>query len=245
MPEQRRGRLFSQPGKKTATACPRLQRPRRVRCLNLTASVLDNKGAGYRVATPPMTARDMGNVDLIVLRDLSVADSMPHDSDFLLAMLAAVAFGITLVAKETWQSEDDPFVSDACVRHVPSLDKVPVTVLLTARFTQKHTKCAKVLQAASARPRSKWKVNKMTAADEDAKACCIDSLSDIAAFIRRVRRLLRPGDKLEGTLFAASSAKSLTCQGIVGSQRDASAGKGSGTEAPRGAALRALFPTSA
>ena len=179
----------------------------------MTASVLDDKGAGYRIAAPPMTAKDMGNVDLIVLSDLSLADSMPHDSDFLLAMLAAVAFGITLVAKQTWQREDDPFVSDACVRHAPSLDKVTMTVLLTARFTQKHTKCAKVLQAASACPRSKWKVKKEAAAAEDAKACCIDSLSDIAAFIRRVRRLLRPGDKLEGTVFAASAAKSLTFRG--------------------------------
>ena len=246
----RRGGLFSDaPKPNTATACPRPQRPRRVRSLNLTASMLEDKGAGYRMITPPMTARDLENVDLIILSDLSIADSMPHDGDLLVAMLAAVAFGITLVAKQTWQREDDPFVSEACVRHVPSLEKVAMTVLLTAPFTQKHARCAKVLQAASARPRSKWQVKIAADAAEDAKAWRVDCLSDVAPFIRRARRILRPGGKVQGTFFPASAAMSLISEGTAGAPSvRTSSGHAQlarvATGHTRGAALRALFATS-
>ena len=247
--KQRRGGLFSdEPKMNTATACPRPQRPRRVRSLNLTASMLDDKGAGYRMVTPPMTAKDVENVDLIILSDLSVADSMPHDGDLLVAMVAVVAFGITLVAKQTWQREDDPFVSDACVRHVPSLEKVAMTVLLTAPFTQKHARCAKVLQAASARPRSKWQVKIEADAAEDTKAWRVDCLSDVAAFIRRARRIERPGGKVQGTLFPAPAAMSLISKGTAGAPVRTSSGHaqlaGVAAEHTRGAALRALFATS-
>ena len=163
-------------------------------------------------------------------------------------MLAAVAFGITLVAKRTWQGEDDPFVSDACVRHVPSLEKVSMTVLLTASFNQKHAKCAKVMRAASARPRSKWQVKIEADAVEDTKAWRVDCLADVAALIRRVRRILRPGGKIQGTLFPDSAAMSLISEGTAGAPVRTSSGlaqlTGVAVGKTRGAALRALFATS-
>ena len=249
VPKRRRGDLFSEaPEPITATACPRSQRPERVRSLNLTASMLENKGSGYRMITPPMTARDMENVHLIILSDLSMVESMPHEYDFLLAMLAAVAFGITLVAKQTWQREDDPFVSDACLRHVPALEKASMTVLLSAPFAAEHARCAKLFQAASARPRSKWQVKIVADAAADSKASRVDSLSDLASFIRRARRILRPGGKVEGTLFPASAAVSLLSKGTAGAPVRASSGLAQLTGVPagktRGAALRALFATS-
>ena len=241
--KQRRGGLFSDaPKMNTVKACPRAGPRRRVRSLNLTGFKLGDKGSRYPVVTPPITARDVENVDLVVLSDLSIADSMPHDGDLLVAMLAAVAFGITLVAKRTWQGEDDPFVSDACVRHVPSLEKVPMTVLLTASFNLKHAKCAKVMQAASARPRSKWRVKIEADGVRDTKAWRVDCLADVAALIRRVRRILRPSGKIKGTLFPDSAAIS---KGIAGAPVRSGSGHaklaGDPVEYPRGAALRTLF----
>ena len=87
--KQRRGGLFSDaPKMNTVKACPRAGPRRRVRSLNLTGSKLGDKGSRYPVVTPPITARDVENVDLVVLSDLSIADSMPHDGDLLVAMLA-------------------------------------------------------------------------------------------------------------------------------------------------------------
>ena len=242
----RRGRLFSDaPKTNTATACPRPQRPRRVCSLSLTGSKLDDKGAGYRMETPPFMARDVENLDLIILPQLSLADSMPHDADLLLAMLAAVAFGITLVAKQTWQREDDPFVSDACVRHAPSLEKVAMTVVLTAPFTQKHARCAKVLQAVAARPRSKWEVKMGADAAEDAKAWRVHCLSDVATLIRRARRIQRRGGKVQGSLFPASSAMSMVFEGTASATSSGHAQlAGVAAEHTCGAALRAMFATS-
>ena len=123
-----------------------------------------------------------------------------------------------------------------------------MTVLLTAPFTQKHAKCAKVLRAASARPRSKWQVKTGADAAEDTKAWRVDCLSDVAAFIRRARRILRPGGKVQGTLFPASAAVSLISKGTAGAPVRASSGLAQLTGVPagktRGAALRALFATS-
>ena len=242
----RRGGLFSVATKaNTAMACPRVQRPRRVRSLSLTASVLDDKGAGYRMVTPPFTARDVENVDLIILDDLSVADSMPHTGDLLLVMLAAVAFGIPLVGRQTWQSVDDPFVSEACVRHVPSLENVALTVVLSVPFAQKHARCAKVLSAASTRPRSKWRVKCETAAAGDTKARRVECLSDVAALIRRVRRIRRPRGNVQGALFPVTAAVSLTPEGSAGTAVRNRSGYarpvGGVAEHTRGSALQELF----
>ena len=245
--KQRRGCLFRDaPKVNTATACPRTGTPRRVRSLNLTGSKLDDKGSRYYpVVTTSIAAKDVEKVDLIVLSDLSIADTLPHDGDLLVAMLAAVAYGITLVAKQTWRREDDPFASDACVRHVPSLENVPITVLLTAYFNLKHAKCAKVLREASARPRSKWKVNIEGDAVDSKNAWRVDRLADVAALIRRTRRLRRSSGKIQGTLFPESAARSLSSQGTESAAVRSGSGlaklAGDPAEHPRGTALRALF----
>ena len=211
----------------SAMACPRAQRPSHVHCLNLTGSEVEDKGAGYVMLTPPVAATCMESADLILLNDLSTADAMPDEGDLLLAMLAAVAFGIPLVDKRTWQQEVDPFVSEASVRHVPSLEKVSMAVLLTPTFTEKHGRCTKVLRAASARPRSRWQVKMATDAVQDAKAYRIDCMTDVVPFIRRARRVLRTSRKVVGKLFPEPAAVSLisTSKAHAGATSAASDGR--------------------
>ena len=57
-----------------------------------------------------------------------------------------------LVAKEMWEREADPYMADATVRHVPAIEKVPMPILLTEAFVEKHGRCTKVLKMASSRP---------------------------------------------------------------------------------------------
>ena len=79
----------------------------------------------------------------------------------------------------------------------------------------------------------------------DTKAWRVDCLADVAALIRRVRRILRPSGKIKGTLFPDSAAMSLISKGIAGAPVRSGSGHaklaGDPAEYPRGAALRALF----
>ena len=204
MGNSRRGKLFTDTT--VAAASPHAAaRPRAcVRCLNLSGSALTDKGPRYRMLRPPVAAKTVPKLDLIILGELSLADTMPDEGDLLVAMLAAVAFGITLVDKRTWQTAADPFVSEACVRHVPSLEKVPVTVVLSEAFAQKHGRYTKVLEAASASQRSKWHVKAEAGADGTVHR--IGCANDVAAFIRRMRRVLRTSEKIAGTLFPSAAA---------------------------------------
>ena len=140
-------------------------------------------------------------------------------------MLAAVAYGISLVDKRTWEKEQEPCMAAACVQHVPSLQQVPASLFLTEAFQKKHRHCSQLLKTASARPRSKWRI----AEEEKAyvKMHRVSCTDDVAAFIRRARRILRPGGKVQGTLFPASAAMSLISKELVGAPSVASDGEAS------------------
>ena len=248
MQKSRRGHLFQdQTTARPATACPPLQRPSRIRCLNLTRGGVEQKGACYRMATPPATAGCLQCLSLVIVRDLAVADSMPDEGDLLPALLAAVAFGIALVSLRTWQHATDPFTAEQCVRHVPSREVVSVSVIVTETFASKHRKCTKLLEAAASGPRSRWKVRTVGDRDDDPKACRMHTMGDVAAFIRRVRRVSRTSGKMAGTLFPCDAAQQAAPAKMVGPRRPGRPGAaskkrarpGSGTECRK--SLRDLF----
>ena len=139
--------------------------------------------------------------DLIVVSDLKAANALPDQGDLIFGMLLAVAYGISLVDEHTWVKEKDPFMAAACVRHVPSVEKVPAILSLTEAFQTKHRHCSQLLKTASAWPGSKWRI----AAEEKAgeKQHRVDCAEDVAAFVRRVRRLNRPSGQMQGSLFPA------------------------------------------
>ena len=88
-----------------------------------------------------------------------MADSTPDDADLLPTLLAAVAFGVALVSLRTWQLASDPFTAEECVRHVPSCEAVPMSVVVTETFAAEHRRCTQLLQLVVASgQRSRWKV---------------------------------------------------------------------------------------
>ena len=194
----------------------RVQRPsrhyRRVHCLNLTGSVVDDKGTGYHM----VTMKCLEKVDLIILNDLSVADRLPEDGDLQVAMLAVVAFGITLVDKRTWRRETDPYVAEACIRHVRSIEQVPMSVLLGDAFVEKCGRCTKVLRAVSACPRSKWQVQTDVGAARDVRVFRMDNMKDVCTLVRRTRRVLKASARMVGTLFPEATAVSLSSRTPAG-----------------------------
>ena len=167
--KSRRGQLFQKPSKtaaSSATACPR---PPRIRCLNLTRSEVEQKGTAYRMATA--TVRDLQLLHLIILRDMTAANTLPQDdADLLTAMLAAVAFGVALVPLRTWQRDRDPFTAEQCVRHVPSCEVVPMSVVVSETFAAKHRRCTQLLEIAASGPKSRWKVRTVGECEDGPKA---------------------------------------------------------------------------
>ena len=192
------------------------------------------------------TLQRLQSVHLIILQDMTLADSMPNEGDLLIALLVAVAFGATLISLHAWQRTTDPFTSEKCVRHVPSREAVDVSVVVTETFAERHRRCTQLLEAAASGPRSRWKVRTVGDIVEDKKAFRVHTMSDLASFIRRVRRISNASGVMAGTLFSSSSQ-----QRVSASQQTAPTGKESQSsskgstrpraESERRPSLRELF----
>ena len=139
---------------------------------------------------------------LLVVQDLADADLLPHRDDFLAGMLAAVSLGFPTVDRRTWERECDPLQSrDGVLRHVPAAEKVLATVCLAEEFVCQHERMNQLFKIVSARPRSLWRVREGLSIPADETVHHVRSLSDVAAFIRRVRRFERSVKCVGGTLF--------------------------------------------
>ena len=139
----------------------------------------------------------------------------------------------------------------AATRYVPSIDRVPLNIQLADSFVEKHGSCAKVLQMASARPRSKWQVHVGAVTTSRARRLHVDSLGDVCGVITRARRVLRGTGGLQGTLIPMTAASS-PCIAVRDNGRGEHAAQASAvgvrlvscsTEGSGGSALRKLFAT--
>ena len=210
----RKNHVFS--GKEPEASPPVEACPKLVLYLNLTGAELRCKGAGYCEEDSARRHR----VHLLVVPKLAALETCPQTTEFLAAMLTAVAYGLSIVDRPTWEREAHPYACDKCLRYIPAVDRVPATLVMTEEFAAKHKLFAQILRTACDRPGSQWK-QAAAASPQNAKTHRLDCVADVAKFIRRVRRLRRQTKHVGGTLFPAGS----TAQSSKPAAKSKAAGK--------------------
>ena len=121
------------------------RRPSTVRCLNLSNQIIMEKGPCYSIINPPASAKDLTRMNLVIVKSssLTVFDNIiTDDAHVLQALLVLVAFGLTVISFEAWQSERDPLhidkVSAQCPKSGACADADHVDPLLRCESQDGH-----------------------------------------------------------------------------------------------------------